>query len=108
MTDLNTTISIGSLADWKLHWLCVDMEFRVKDRDPIDKRLDFLKSVIGRRLQFIQELNIIYDHPTTLIDAIKQLPNWIKLDKLIEEDLKEMEDQVAASARQEFLRKLHH
>lgn len=82
----DTKISIKELTDWQLNWMCVDLEYGVlKKQLSVDEVADFCERIEFRRSMFMQQWDMIYDHPTGLRDELQKLPNWRKLDDLLME-----------------------
>lgn len=86
MTTPDTKISIHELTNWELHWLCVEVEYNIADKDlQLPELLLAIGSIEGRREAIFHRWDEIYDHPTGLRDALKKMPKYIELNQRLHE-----------------------
>jgi hypothetical protein len=86
MTTLDTTLTLKELIDWRLHWLCCDLEHATSHpphSNVLEKQASLIKHSRGARKRLMWEINTIYGHPTNLIDDIRALPNWSRFDEAV-------------------------
>ena len=82
----DTKISIKDVTDWNLHWLCVEIEYNVLNKDlSLEQTVDACASIEGRRDTVLYQWDTIYDHPTGLREELQKLPNWSKLKDLLQQ-----------------------
>ena len=64
--NLDTTITLGELANWKYHWWAIEVNGVAADVDP-----DVVGRIVAQEAMFLQELKIIYDYPSNLLVQIR-------------------------------------
>lgn len=86
MTTLDTTITLKELIDWRLHWLCCDLEHAAAHpphSNVLEQQASLIKYSRGARERLMWEVNTIYDYPTNLDKEVRALPNWSRFDEAV-------------------------